>query len=77
MRKTTFTVAGTHCKACEALIEDVCREDVAGIVSCAVDFRSGKTEIEHDDSLDREDLKRQIESLGNYKVIFDLKQTNT
>lgn len=77
MQKTTFTIQGTHCNACKALIEDVLREDVAGIASCAVDFHSGNTEIEHDESLDREDLKKKIEALGNYKVVFDLKQTTT
>ena len=68
--KTTITIRGTHCKACKALIEDVC-SDVSGIHSCAVDFATGKTEIEHDETLDWRKVKNEIESVGNYKVEMD------
>lgn len=65
--KTTLTIKGTHCNACKALIEDVCSE-INGIHSCSVDFSTGKTEIEHDENVDWEKLKREIESVGKYKV---------
>lgn len=65
--KTTITIQGTHCKACKALIEDVC-SDFKEIASCAVDFATGKTDIEHTDRLNWGDLKKEIESVGNYKV---------
>jgi len=77
MQETTFTITGTHCNACKALIEDVLRQDVPGIASCVVDFKSGETKIEHDENLDWNNLKRQIEALGNYEAVFNLKQKNT
>ncbi len=66
--KTTFTVKGTHCNACKILIEEVCLEFV-GIKSCLVDFKTGKTTIEHDPTLDFKKLIAEIESLGDYKII--------
>ena len=65
--KTTITIKGTHCAACKALIEDVCKDD-KNISSCNVDFRTGKTEIEHNDQFNLENLKKEIEGLGNYKI---------
>ena len=65
--KTTIIVKGTHCKACKALIEDVCK-DIKGVKSCTVDYKTGKTEIEHDDIIDFSLVKKEIESLGKYQV---------
>ena len=65
--KTTITIKGTHCNACKMLIEDVSK-DVAGIQSCSVDYATGKTEIEHNEDVDLHAFKKEIESLGNYKV---------
>ncbi len=65
--KTTLTIKGTHCASCKALIEDVCTA-VPGIQSCSVDFKTGKTEIEHDEHTDWEHFKKEIESLGEYTV---------
>ena len=65
--KTKFVVKGTHCKACKALIEDVCKE-IDGVKSCNVDFETGKTEIEHDSKTDLKSLKEEIEVLRIYKV---------
>ena len=76
MLKISFTIQGMHCNACKALIEDVCREDGPGVVFCTVDFLSGKAQIEHNGGLDRESLKKKIESLGDYRVVLNLKQTN-
>ena len=67
MKKTTIIIKGTHCTACKALIEDVCK-DIKGVKSCNVDYKTGKTEIEHDDKIDLNLFKKEIESLGNYKV---------
>ena len=66
--KTTLTIKGTHCNACKMLIEDVCK-DHKEVSSCTVDFMTGKTEIEHNGLLDIEALKKEIEALGEYKVI--------
>ncbi len=65
--KTIITIQGTHCESCKALIEDVCSE-IAGMQSCFVDFKSGRTEIEHDQNFDWVAFKKEIESLGPYKI---------
>ena len=67
MKKTTIIVKGTHCTACKALIEDVCK-DIQGLKSCSVNYKNGKTEIRHDDNFDLNMFKKEIESLGDYKV---------
>lgn len=67
MQKTTvINIKGTHCKACKALIEDICLE--AGAISCAVDYESGRTVLEHEDNFDLESMKKEIEGLGSYRV---------
>ena len=65
--KTTLTIKGTHCNSCKALIEDVCKE-THGINSCNVDFKTGVTEIEHEENVDWQKFKNEVESLGEYKV---------
>lgn len=65
--KTTLIIQGVHCASCKALIEDVCSE-IAGIRSCIVDFKTGMTEIEHEDNVNWESFKKEVESLGQYKV---------
>ena len=67
MKKTTIIVKDTHCPACKALIEDVCK-DIKGVKSCNVDYKSGKTEIEHDNNFDFNLFKKEIASLGKYKI---------
>ena len=66
--KTTFTVKGTHCNSCKMLIEEACL-DIKGVTSCTVDFKTGKTTIEHT-NVDLKHIKKEIESLGEYKVVF-------
>lgn len=65
--KKVITIKGTHCPSCKALIEDVCK-DSKGVKSCNVDYKSGKTEIEYDNNFDFESFKKEIESLGDYKI---------
>lgn len=65
--KSTIIIRGTHCKACKALIEDIC-SDFKEIASCSVDFATGKTNIEHTEQLNWNDLKKEIENAGDYKV---------
>lgn len=64
-----ITVKGTHCKSCKMLIEEVCAE-IPGVKSCTVDFKTGKTVIEHDEKLDLKKLKKEIEGLGEYTVLI-------
>lgn len=66
--KTTITITGTHCQSCKLLIEEACAE-TPGIKSCSVDFKTGKTVIEHEGKLDLIKLKKEIEGLGEYKVV--------
>ena len=65
--KTTIIVNGTSCHSCKALIEDVVQE-IRGVVSCTVDYNTGKTEIECDKQSTLAQIKKEIESLGKYKV---------
>ncbi len=65
--KTTLIIKGTHCNACKILIEDVAKE-IPGVLMCNVDYTNGKILIEHDESIDWQKFKKEIESLGNYKV---------
>lgn len=66
--KKIIMVKGTHCPACKALIEDVSTE-VKGVIDCSVDYKSGKVEIEHDNSFNIGEFKKKIEELGAYKVV--------
>ena len=65
--KTIFTVTGTHCHSCAELIKDVC-SDFPEIKKCEVDFKTGKTVIEHEGKIDFKKLKKEIENVGEYKV---------
>ena len=67
MNKTVLTVQGTHCNACKMLLEEVIGE-LPGVSSVNVDFKTGKTEIEHQTALDKNELKKSIEDLGDYKA---------
>lgn len=49
------------------LIEDVCSE-IKGVTSCTVNFQTGETAVEHDESFDWQAFKKEVESLGNYAV---------
>ena len=65
--KTTLMIKGTHCNACKALIEDVCK-DIKGITLCSVNFQTGETLVDHDETLDWQQFKKEIESLGQYTI---------
>jgi len=63
--KTTFTIKGTHCAACKSLIEDIASE-IPGITSCAMDYATGKTIVEHDESVNWTKFKQEVEASGPY-----------
>ncbi|HIH05344.1 TPA: heavy-metal-associated domain-containing protein [Candidatus Woesearchaeota archaeon] len=65
--KKAFRVKGTHCRACKALIEDVCG-DILGVKRCTVDFGTGNMVVEYEGKPDWNALKKEIESLGKYTV---------
>lgn len=65
--QTTITIKGTHCNACKALIEDVCK-DINSVRSCLVNFQTGETVVEHEENIDWQAFKKEIESLGQYKL---------
>ena len=60
-------IQGTHCHSCKGLIEDVA-QDVPGVKSCMVDFKTGKMDIEYDTPPTLAKVKKEIEALGKYKV---------
>ena len=66
--QTKITIQGTHCNACKALIEDVCK-DIKGVTSCDVNFQTGETLVEYDETLDWQEFKKEVEGLGQYKVL--------
>ena len=67
MKTTTVTIQGTHCNACKMLIEDAASE-IKGVKSCSVNFQTGETVVEHDEGLDWQTFKKEIENLGKYKL---------
>jgi len=69
MTTTTITIKGTHCLACKTLIEEVALE-ISGIKKCTVDFKTGKTILEHEAKVDWNKFKTEIESLGDYDVLL-------
>ena len=66
---TTIHIKGTHCPSCKKLLEEVIA-DVNGVKSVTVDFKSGKTLIEHDGKFDMQAVKKEIDSIGLYEVII-------
>lgn len=64
---TTLNIQGMHCASCKLLIEDAC-QDIPGVTSCAVDVASNTARIEHDESVNPEKIRQEIESLGSYKT---------
>lgn len=67
MKTTVIKIKGMHCNSCKLLIEDVCK-DIKGVKSCKVDFETGKTTIEHDESFSFDSFKKEVEGLGQYKI---------
>jgi copper chaperone CopZ len=65
--KTTIIVKGFHCKSCETLVKDVA-EDYPEITSCQVDVKNGEVVLEHKDGFDLNRFKKEIASLGEYRV---------
>ncbi len=67
MATTTIKISGMHCGSCKSLIEDVAG-DVPGVRSCDVDAGKGIGVVEHDEEFKINDLVKEIEALGDYKV---------
>lgn len=65
--QTTIIIKGTHCNACKVLIEDVCK-DIKGIASCTVNFQTGETVVEYEESIDWQAFKKEIDNVGQYTV---------
>lgn len=68
MKKTTLVIKGMHCESCNALIEEVCLE-LPGVKRCSANFKEGVAAIEHEQALDAEKLREEIQSLGPYRVV--------
>lgn len=65
--KKVITIKGMHCASCKAVIEDVAKE-TKGVIGCVVDVAKGTATISYEGSVDWNALKKEIESLGSYKV---------
>jgi copper chaperone CopZ len=66
--KTIFTIHGMHCDSCKEVIEDVCKE-LPGVKKCEARVSEGIVTIEHDTPLNEEQLIKEINALGIYKVL--------
>jgi len=65
--KTEFKVEGFHCKSCKMLVEDTA-DDFPEIKSCRVDLKTGKVTMECEEYFEVSKFKKEIESLGNYRI---------
>lgn len=70
--KTTVSIPGMHCASCVSLVKDV-SSDFSEIKEVHVDLDSKQVVIDHEDKLDLNKWKSEIESLGDaYKVTTTL-----
>ncbi len=65
--KTNLKIEEFHCNSCKMLVEDVC-SDFPEIKSCKINAKTGEVTLEHGDSFNLAKFKKEIESLGAYKV---------
>ena len=66
--QTTVSIPGIHCASCAALIKDVISEFPA-ITNVNVDVATKIVTIDHDERLDMQKWKAEIESLDpKYKI---------
>lgn len=69
MYTSHFTVQGTHCASCKMLIE-MTLQNLPGVTSAALDLQTGQGQVISEEPLAQEDIKKEIEELGNYIVEF-------
>jgi len=67
---TTIKVNSTHCLSRKALIEDICNDGVP-VKSCSVDWQTGQVVVDHQDNIDWQGLKSEIEGVGEYNVVLN------
>ncbi|MDP3963532.1 MAG: heavy metal-associated domain-containing protein [bacterium] len=66
--KSILKIQGMHSASCKALIEDVASE-IPGIQYAKVDVEGGVAEVVYDESDAVERLRKEIDDLGEYRVI--------
>ena len=66
--RTDLIIKGIHCTSCKVLIEDICF-GFKEIKKCEVDVKSGKVIVEHQTNFDPQKIKKEIEKIGEYRVI--------
>ena len=64
---TILRIKGMHCDSCRSLIEEVVQGD-ENVQKCIVDVEKGIATITHNDKLNLQVLKDEINSLGEFKV---------
>lgn len=70
MKKIALGISGMHCVSCARTIEDKLKK-VKGITKVNVNFASEKAYIEHDETIKRENIEKEIEKTG-YKIIKEV-----
>ena len=68
MQKTVLKIQGLHCASCKAVIEDIATE-FPEIKSANVDVAGGTATVEHDESFDITKFVKEINNMGQYKVL--------
>jgi Cu+-exporting ATPase len=69
--QTVVSIPGIHCAACATLIKDVSSE-FSSIKSVDVDIETKKVTLDHDENLDMQQWKNEIESLDRKYAVFFL-----
>lgn len=61
--QTTVSIPGIHCEGCKRLIEDVSK-DTKGVTSAHADLATKRVTVEHDETFDFTQWKKDIEELN-------------
>lgn len=67
MKKLKLTIEGMHCASCASNIEKSISK-VPGVKSCSVTLMLKKGNVECEDNVPEEDLKKAVAKVG-YKVV--------
>lgn len=67
MKKIKINIEGMHCASCASNIERSVTK-VSGVKSCSVSLMLKKGNIEAEDNVDIEDIKKAVAKVG-YKVV--------
>ena len=72
MKKVTLTIEGMACPMCEAHMNETVRKTVRDAKKVSSSFKKGETTFLTEDNVDREQLKKAIDSTGY--LLVDVKE---